>query len=159
MTEIEKKHLILITLKWFGYLICCSAFLIQVGIVWSQYIEETTVTSTSIKKSDKKLLPCLTFCPYPIFKRPVYPLTDKEFEENAFQLEDIFANKSLAEFNQSNDWNVYKTTGPLIGNCYTTCYLQPVGSFELARLYYLRKGLDLNIYIHNPGTVLANIVI
>jgi hypothetical protein len=151
MPEMEKKHLMLIIIKWFGYLLCGSVFLIQVGIVWSQYLQESTVTSTSNVKSEKKVLPCLTFCPYPVFKKPVYPLTNEEFETNAYQWEDVFSNKTLEEFNQTNNWKVYKTSGPLTGNCFTTCQLNPVAAFELSRVYYLRKGIDLTVYIHNPG--------
>ena len=86
-----------------------------------------------------------------MFKNAVYPLTEKEFEENSFQLEDIFADVSIQEFKNSSNWAVRKTPGPLVGNCFTTRYLPLVKSFQVAVKVHLKKDIDYTIYVHNPG--------
>jgi hypothetical protein len=86
-----------------------------------------------------------------VFKNAVYPLTEEEFEKNSFQLADIFANDSLVEFNNNSAWNVTKTPGPLVGNCFTTSYMTPVKSFQVEVKLHLKKNLDYTVYVHNPG--------
>jgi hypothetical protein len=46
-----------------------------------------------------------------VFKNAVYPLTEKEFEDNSFQLEDMFANASIQDFKNTSNWIVRKTPG------------------------------------------------
>jgi hypothetical protein len=151
MKIVSKHSLQVSAIKLLGFLVCCAFFIIQTGNIWSHYQEESTVTSTSIVKSNNKFLPCLTFCPYPVFKKPYYPLADDQFEKNAFQWEDIFDEETLQELNITKKWKIYKTFGPLFGNCFTTCFLEPVKSFNFDILYNLKQELNLQLYVHNPG--------
>ncbi len=95
---------------------------------WQQYQAESTVSSITTLKSEKKHLPCLTFCPYPVFKKAIYPMTQDELELNSFQPEDIFAEQTLRTL-QSPDWKMLKVSGPLVGNCFMTQYLPTIKSF------------------------------
>ena len=67
------------------------------SLTWKDFQAEGTVTSLYSEKGSNKTLPCLTFCPYPIFKEPIYPLSVKEFEAQAYHLEDIFTNATVRE--------------------------------------------------------------
>jgi hypothetical protein len=117
---------------------------------WQQYQTESTVSSITTLKSEKKHLPCLTFCPYPVFKKDIYPMTKEEFELNSFQPEDIFAEKTLKTL-QSPDWKMLKVSGPLVGNCFMTQYLPTVKSFDVNISFYIKRDVDIHLYIHNPG--------
>ena len=152
MTRITKRDICYIVLKYVGILACSAAFIIEMIVAWQRYEEEATVTGiTSFKKSDTKYLPCITFCPYNVFKNAVYPMTIAEFEKYSYQETEIFADRTLKSFNKTDDWKITKVTGPLVGTCFMTQYLKPVKEFELEIWYALKRTVDLQLYIHNPG--------
>ena len=52
----------------FILLICSTAFLIQMAILWLDYRKGKTNISMSKETHSEKRLPCLTICPLPAFK-------------------------------------------------------------------------------------------
>ncbi len=77
-------------------------------------------------------------------------MTQEEFERYSFQPEDIFAERSL-KILRSPDWKMFKVSGPMVGNCFTTQYLLPVESFDLNILFYIKRAADIQLFVHNPG--------
>ena len=51
----------------------------------------------------------------------------------------------------SPDWKMFKVSGPMVGNCFTTQYLLPVESFDLNILFYIKRAADIQLFVHNPG--------
>ena len=151
MWKISKCETCFAVLKYAGILACSAAFVGQIIIAWLQFKEEATVASITSFKSDAKVLPCITFCPFSVFKNAVYPITIAEFEKYSYQDTDIFADRTLKSFNNTDDWKITKVTGPLVGTCFTTQYLKPVQDFDLNIFYVLKCTVDLQLYIHNPG--------
>ena len=149
--KMEMRDVAIVVLKCAGFLVCSAAFFIQISTAWWQYQEEATVTSVSARKNETMYLPCLTFCPYPVFKEAVYPLTNEEFENYSYQAADIFSKETLETLKNRSTWNVTKVSGPLIGNCFTTQYLHPVPAFDVDMKYNIKKNLDYQLFIHNPG--------
>ena len=85
MWKISKCETCFAVLKYAGILACSAAFVGQIIIAWLQFKEEATVASITSFKSDAKVLPCITFCPYSVFKNAVYPITIAEFEKYSYQ--------------------------------------------------------------------------
>jgi len=52
-------------------------------------------------------------------------LTKEEFDQYSYHPKDIFAESTLKNLMNSTDWKMSTVTGPLVGNCITTQYLQP----------------------------------
>ena len=121
--------------------------------VASQFQQEMTVTSVSFEKAKMKKLPLLTICPNAVFKSPIYPLTNEQFDDNIFKLEDLLSNRSLHEFKNTSNWIIQTINGPLIGNCYTFQYTEEVQSHTFSTLLSFNRTFDFHLYIHNPGNL------
>lgn len=67
-----------------------------------QYLQEATVTSIDMVKAENKVLPCITFCPFPAFKSSGLPLTDEEYENKVYHLDDIFEPTSVSDLRNSS---------------------------------------------------------
>ena len=145
------KSIILKFLRCICYIFCFICFFFQMINVANQFQQEMTVTSVSLEKAQTKKLPLLTVCPNAVLKRPIYPLTVEEFDENIFKLEDLISKKSLDEFRNKSNWIIRTIDGPLIGNCYTFQYMKEVKSNDLSIILSFNRSFDFHLYIHNPG--------
>ena len=149
----SSKLAILQISRWICYGICIFCFVFQMVNVASQFQQEMTVTSVSFEKAKTKKLPLLTICPNAVFKSPIYPLTNEQFDDNIFKLEDLLSNRSLHEFKNTSNWIIQTINGPLIGNCYTFQYTEEVQSHTFSTLLSFNRTFDFHLYIHNPGNL------
>ena len=83
--------------------ICVGLFIALMGDVWNKFNSKTTRTGSRFvyNKIGKKKLPCLTICPMPAFKTH---FDERKYEENIFQLEDIFSEKTSAELRNESSF-------------------------------------------------------
>lgn len=78
-----------------GYLVCLGFFLSQAYSFVNQYLEYQTALNFQVEKHEVYQMPVMTFCPFPVYKTNIFPMTKSEFDANTFQLEEIFINKVL----------------------------------------------------------------
>jgi hypothetical protein len=142
---------VLQALRWISYMFCIICFLVQMVNIGKQFQQEMTMTSISFEKVKTKHLPLLTICAKQTFKNTIYPMTDQQFNENSFNLEDLVTNKSLNEFANTSKWIITTVEGPLVGKCYTFQFREEVQSHNFNSTIYLKRTNDLHVYIHNPG--------
>ena len=89
----EWKNLFVLILKGFTYGLCLALFLLCVVNIMQQYFNQLTGTSVDIDYSEALMLPAFTVCPKIPFKNSAkesFPITNEEFYEITYQLEDIF---------------------------------------------------------------------
>ena len=83
--------------KGFIYGICIILFLVYGIFIMEKYFNELTSTSVEIDYEEKLLLPVFTICleiPFmPTAKS--FPLTNEEFYEMTYSLEDIFHDETI----------------------------------------------------------------
>ena len=87
---------------------CVGLFVALMGDVWMKFNSKTTHTGSRFvyNKLEKKRLPCLTICPMPAFK---VHFDERKYEENIFQLEDIFGPKTQNELRNESKFIVRGT--------------------------------------------------
>ena len=105
--------------KGFIYGICIILFLVYGIFILEKYFNELTSTSVEINYKEKLLLPSFTICLEIPFKPTAksYPLTNEEFYEMTYSLEDIFyldtIRVSISTFNVLEHFrNINITGGP-----------------------------------------------
>ena len=79
-------------LKGFTYGICLILFLVYGVFIMEKYFNQLTSTSVDIDYNETLLLPAFTICPKIPFKniaKESFPITDEEFYDITYQLEDI----------------------------------------------------------------------
>ena len=89
----EWKNVFVLILKGFTYGICLTLFLLCGVNIMQQYFNQLTGTSVDIDYSEALMLPAFTVCPKIPFKNSAkesFPITNEEFYEITYQLEDIF---------------------------------------------------------------------
>ena len=119
--------------------------------VWNKFRLKTTTTGIRFRvfESEQKPLPCFTFCASEAYKTAGLHFTSKQFVENTFDLEDFFEDETMVEIKNSSLYSLTQTWSVYLGRCHTLCYIPAVG-LELTSLY-LKKSLDLKMFIHNRG--------
>ena len=89
----EWKNVFVLILKGFTYGLCLTLFLLCGVNIMQQYFNQLTGTSVDIDYSEALMLPAFTVCPKIPFKNSAkesFPITNEEFYEITYQLEDIF---------------------------------------------------------------------
>ena len=89
----EWKNVFVLILKGCTYGICFTLFLLCGVNIMQQYFNQRTGTSVDIDYSEALRLPAFTVCPKLPFKNSAkesFPITNEEFYEITYQLEDIF---------------------------------------------------------------------
>jgi len=99
-------------------------------------------------KQKKKILPPLTFCPWPAFRKHGFYFNQKLLNENTFSLEDIFQPESLKELKNKSTFEIKVIHNFQIGKCFT---LRALTAFPKYRGFTLKlkKSFDLILYIHS----------
>ena len=76
-------------LKIFCFVLCAVIFVILMNDVWEKYNSQMTNTATQFienKKDLDKLMPAMSVCPLPAFKKPGLFFNRKMFDDNSFGL-------------------------------------------------------------------------
>ena len=96
----------------------------------------------------KKILPPLTFCPWPAYRKHGFYFNKKLLDENTFALEDIFQPDTVKELRNQSIFKIKEVRNYQMGKCFTLTALNAFpkyGGFNLM----LKKNFDLILYIHS----------
>ena len=107
--KMKKSHCqCVILLKVVIAVFCVGLFIALMGDVWIKFNSKTTHTGSRFvyNKLEKKKLPCLTICPMPAFK---VHFDERKYEENIYQLEDIFGPKTKTQLMNESKFTVRGT--------------------------------------------------
>ena len=80
-----------------------------------------------LHQENEKLLPCITVCPVPGFKKKGFYFDEGSFDENAFNLSDIFVDRAVAKLNNVSEFRLVNIRTMFHGNCFTICSLRKWG--------------------------------
>ena len=89
----DRRTLCFTILKGFTYGICLILFLVYGVCIMKRYFNQITSTSVDIDSATTLHLPAFTICPKIPFKNTAkesFPITDEEFYDITYQLDDIF---------------------------------------------------------------------
>ena len=91
----------------------------------------TATGSNYIGNADgKKSLPCFSFYPYRAFKGPGFHWSSSLFNQNTFQLEDLFEKSTLKNIQNGSLYWVGETYSVFYGRCFTICYMKVCSIFK-----------------------------
>ena len=132
-------------IKTIAALICLILFSVNNYVLFKQWAERQTVTTTNIKWQEKELLPSITMCSSTSYKNPNIKSIDIDsYKNNTFKLSEALISIDLgSEDNElgsswndevlwnstfiSNDITVEPVYTYYRGTCYKFKYLIPVG--------------------------------
>ena len=106
----DRKKVCFNILKGFTYGICFILFLVYGVSIMKQYFNELTGTSVDIDYNETLDMPAFTICPKIPFKNTAkesFPITDEEFYEITYQLEDIFHQDTIKVSYRNHICNIY----------------------------------------------------
>ncbi len=83
------------------------------------------------------------------FKNRGFHFSTKGFDENTFQIEDVFHDTTLTKLKNTTNYLVKELWSIFTGRCFTVCYLHNV-NLDLNELY-LKQTWDLKMYVHVRG--------
>ena len=117
----------------------------------NNYSISSKTTSIGIRFRDdqvtSKKFPCLTFCPWPAFRKRGFYYNDKMLKENTFDLEDVFQNTTVVELNNKTLYDVKELKNYMTGRCFIVCPLRKYSKVEPVT-FLLKKSWDINLYVH-----------
>ena len=114
-------------------------------------LKRSRATSTNVRlrndEIQKKKLPCLSFCPWPAFKRNGFYFNSKLLKENTYGIEDVFTNFTLLDISNTSMYFVKEVQSFLTGRCFTVCHIEERG-LQDGIFLKLKKNWDITLYIH-----------
>ena len=70
-------------------------------------------------------MPCLTFCPWKVFKNRGFFYRLGDFINQTFDCKDIFLNENFCNLNSQTKVHVEEIKSIFLGRCYMVCHLEP----------------------------------
>ena len=129
----KKKNVRLKILKAITGMLCLVGFFFNSFIIFKQFIENETVTSSKLQKNSKLFLPSVTICGFNGYKQLAKSYSDfgmKNYINNTISLNEILLDKLDHEETNINDtvsrWKVTTTYSAYRGRCYTIEYIKEV---------------------------------
>ncbi len=108
-------------IKLLVFIILFAIFIITMKDVWLKF--KSKVTTTAIEWTDeghtKKLLPYLTFCPWPAFRNKEFYFTEADYLNNTFDLGDIFDEETVSNLTNLDLYFLKEVRTLAYGRCYT----------------------------------------
>ena len=130
----KKKNTKLKFLKTTIGMLCLVGFFFNSFIIFKQFIENETVTSSKLQKNSKLFLPSVTICGFNGYKRVAQSYSDFSMENyinNTISLNEILLGKM--NHDDTNDtiakWKVTTTYSAYRGRCYTIEYIKQVFNY------------------------------
>ena len=127
----KKKNVRLKILKAITGMLCLVGFFFNSFIIFKQFIENETVTSSKLQKNSKLFLPSVTICGFNGYKRVAQSYSDFSMENyinNTIGLNEILLGKM--DHDDTNDtiakWKITTTYSAYRGRCYTIEYIKQV---------------------------------
>jgi hypothetical protein len=89
----------------------------------------------------------LTFCPMPGYKKNGFYFNEKSYNENIFQLEDIFGPDTVMDLKNTSNFLLKETQTLYLGLCFTLC---SYGEFakKNGHTVHLKTDFDVKIFVH-----------
>ena len=119
---LNKKY-IFIVLRLFIYVACFGAFSQQIVKILEGYFQNLTAIASGLKIVPEINLPAVTICPGSAFKSTGPFFTEKDFNSNAYLLQDIFSNKTIARLTNGSLYQIHEIRNVLHGRCFTIYFL------------------------------------
>ena len=139
-------------IKFVVLLICSGFFITELVKVGMKTIQKETFLTTNKVTFHELLLPSITICPAPAWKKMGPFLQPNELEQSAFYAEEMFHPKTLMEVQDERIFQLSSTNTFYLGRCYTIknidAGLVPDGdSFKIM----LNNSIDYVFYLHEPS--------
>ena len=109
--------------KGFIYVASFGVFLIQIKRILDDYFNGLSTIGSSTHNHDQLHLPAITFCPGVAFKNKGPFYNENDFVANAYDLSDIFLEKTVKKIKNSHQYEVKEVRNVLQGRCYTISIL------------------------------------
>ena len=122
--------------------IFCSVFSVLLTVdVWNKFTSGFTATGARFQDSnvDRKLLPCLTVCPWAAFKKQGLHYNLSDYLNYTTDQNELIVNMSFASVNAA-DYTVETIRSVNFGRCYMICYAKEVKENEKFILALTKKS-------------------
>lgn len=86
-------------------------FLYQSYSFMNQFSSMNTTMSISIETPEKKNLPLITICAFPVYKFNTFPMTELDFKLATFTEKDIFTGELATDLKNKSNWTVTSVKG------------------------------------------------
>jgi hypothetical protein len=154
MPELKRKRFIFNSLTFILVLICLSLFLLLMNDVWNKFSNKLTSTGITYKANDALRLPCFTIHPLHSYKSQGFFRTNRDYEENTFQLEDIFQIETLESLKNKTEFKVKEIRTLIFGKCYMICSQNLRSAQMQGELFYLKTDFNFTIHFHEENEFL-----
>ncbi len=143
-------------IKLFVFTILFVIFIIAMKDVWEKF--DSKATTTAIEWTDegheKKLLPYLTFCPWPAFRNKELHYSEEGFLKNTFELKDVFDDKTISNITNPALYFLKELRTLAFGRCYTI--MKKVTSKKMVCLK--TKTFEMQLYqLHTKTNLIASL--
>ena len=86
----------------------------------------------------------------PGYKNPGHFFGKKSYNENAYQLEELFSPKTVSDLKNSSLFKLSETMSIYLGRCFTICPVQKYGK-KIGPALELKTDFDFKTFIHVAG--------
>lgn len=130
--------------------ICMAFFINELVKVGKKTIQRETFVAANDLALDKLLLPSITICPAPAWKKMGPFLTPHEMEESAFYAEEMFHPESLKAMKDETIFQFSPTNTIYYGRCHTIKNIDAGLAPDPFKIM-LNNSIDYIFYLHEPS--------
>ena len=131
-------------LRLASLLLCIALFCLLMSDIYVKYSNKLTSVGVIIEEyeQDEKDLPCLTLCPWKVFKKRGFHFKFDEFYKNVFEKTEIFAEQPGKPFVNTSLYTIEEIHNAFIGRCFMVCHRQPAKKSQQSYIL-LQRMVDM----------------
>ena len=120
--------------------------------IWDKFNRKVTYSGVKYKydSDQRKELPCLTLCPENGLKKKGSFYSQKEIDENSYNLTEIFDPRTWEEDKGFFENSITFQDNLLLGRCFTICNTLEWDKRNGPSVY-LKRDIDVKVFIHKGG--------
>ena len=131
-------------LRLASLLLCIALFCLLMSDIYVKYSNKLTSVGVIIEEyeQDEKDLPCLTLCPWKVFKKRGFHFKFDDFNQNVFEKAEIFAEQPGEFFFNTSFYTIEEIHNAFIGRCFMVCHRQPAKKSQQSYIL-LQRMVDM----------------
>jgi hypothetical protein len=130
--------------KYISIIFCCAMFFYLMIDVWDKFNNQMTSMGVRFQggNMDEKPLPCLTACPWAVYRERGFYFNKNEFIKQTFEREEIFFNISFINLFDISVFQIEEIYTIFQGRCYMVCHSKPLPRMIPFTIFF-QKYMDL----------------
>ena len=114
-------------IKLASLMFCIALFCLLMSDIYEKFSKKMTSVGVVINEyeQDEKELPCLTLCPWTVFRKPGFHFKLEDFQQNVFNESEIFSDQTKIPYADKSLYVIEVVHNIFLGQCFMVSFHEP----------------------------------